>query len=119
MEGGAPKVTLGGYPVRVVGTKQPCRFLPGVGDVKVNVGVYKGGRDIYTPNLVYTSLKITPAHMQISRSVHKHAVFVLGQEIAHTFTDLDPDSSRRMASWMKESADTSVQEPELVTEPRR
>jgi len=61
----------------------------------------------------YTALKITPAHTQVSRSVHKHAVFVLGQEIAHAFTDLNPDSSRRMASRMKECADKSFRELEL------
>ena len=59
------------------------------------------------------TLKITPAHTQVSRSVHKHAVFVLGQEIAHAFTDLNPDSSRRMASRMKECADKSFRELEL------
>jgi len=60
----------------------------------------------------YTALKITPSHTQVSRSVHKHAVFVLGQEIALVFTDLDPNPSRRMASRMKECADKSFQEPE-------
>ncbi|MDD3136398.1 MAG: UPF0058 family protein [Methanoregula sp.] len=58
------------------------------------------------------ALKITPAHTQVSRSVYKHAVFVLGQEIALVFTDLDPNPSRRMASRMKECTDKSVQEPE-------
>ncbi len=33
-------------PGRVVEAKQPCRFLPGSEDVKVNVSVYKGGKDI-------------------------------------------------------------------------
>ncbi|ADN36069.1 Protein of unknown function UPF0058 [Methanolacinia petrolearia DSM 11571] len=59
------------------------------------------------PNLSfehYNSLKINPNQVHKSKMEHKHAIFVLGEEIAEAMKDVEPSASKRIAARMSELA---------------
>ncbi|MDD3978310.1 UPF0058 family protein [Methanomicrobium antiquum] len=52
----------------------------------------------------YEALKIKPTQVHKSKMEHKHAIFVLGQEIAQAMKDVEPSASKRIADRMHELA---------------
>ena len=56
----------------------------------------------------YNALKIKPSQCYRSKTEHKHAIFVLGMEIADAMKDTDTIPSKGMSSRMKELADKSL-----------
>ena len=63
----------------------------------------------------YESLKITPMQLYKSKLEHKHAIFVLGNEIANIMKEHDLISSGRISARMKELADRALKEIEIIT----
>jgi len=62
----------------------------------------------------YESLKITPMQLYKSKLEHKHAIFVLGNEIANIMKEVDPISSGRISARMKELAEKTLKEIEIM-----
>jgi hypothetical protein len=62
----------------------------------------------------YAALKITPAQQHKSKVEHKHAIFVLGAEIANAMKDVDHTSSSRISARMKELAEKALKEMESL-----
>lgn len=60
----------------------------------------------------YNALKITPSQAHKSKLEHKHAIFVLGNEIANAMKEVDYNSSSRISARMKELADKTFKEME-------
>ncbi len=58
----------------------------------------------------YSNLKISPAQQHKSKMEHKHAIFVLGTEIANAMKDVDFTSSNRISARMKELAEKTLKE---------
>ncbi|MBP2132281.1 hypothetical protein J2128_000202 [Methanomicrobium sp. W14] len=59
------------------------------------------------PNAVfseYDALKIKPNQIHKSKMEHKHAIFVLGEEIAQAMKEVEPSASKRIADRMHELA---------------
>ena len=56
----------------------------------------------------YKALKINPSQRYRSKTEHKHAIFVLGMEIADAMKDTDNKSFKRMSSRMKELSDKAL-----------
>lgn len=52
----------------------------------------------------YESLKIKPNQIHKSKMEHKHAIFVLGEEIAQAMKEVEPSASKRIADRMHELA---------------
>ncbi len=52
----------------------------------------------------YNALKINPNQVHKSKMEHKHAIFVLGEEIAEAMKDIEPSASKRIAARMSELA---------------
>lgn len=63
----------------------------------------------------YESLKITPMQLYKSKLEHKHAIFVLGNEIANIMKDQDLVASRGISARMKELAEKTLKEIEIIT----
>jgi len=58
----------------------------------------------------YNALKIKPSQRYRSKTEHKHAIFVLGMEIADAMKNKDNMPPKGMSSRMKELADKSLLE---------
>lgn len=58
----------------------------------------------------YNALKITPSQQHKSKMEHKHAIFVLGTEIANAMKEVDYSSSSRISARMKELAEKTLKE---------
>lgn len=52
----------------------------------------------------YNALKIHPSQVHKSKMEHKHAIFVLGEEIAEAMKEVEPSASKRIAARMSELA---------------
>lgn len=59
------------------------------------------------PNLFdqYEELDVTPSDVHKSKSEHKHAVFVLGNSLAHAMSDDEFSSAGRIGKRMEELAE--------------
>lgn len=62
----------------------------------------------------YNALKINPSQQHRSKLEHKHAIFVLGTEIAGMLQDVESASSIRISARMKDLADRTQKEMEYV-----
>jgi len=60
----------------------------------------------------YYALKINPSQIHKSKLEHKHAIFVLGQELANAMKDIEFTGSARISARMKELAERTVKELE-------
>ncbi len=60
----------------------------------------------------YYSLKIIPSQIHKSKMEHKHAIFVLGNEIADAMKDVEFSASGRISARMKELAEKTLKEME-------
>lgn len=60
----------------------------------------------------YYALKINPSQIHKSKLEHKHAIFVLGQELANAMKDIEFTGSARISARMKELAERTVKEIE-------
>ncbi|HHI30566.1 metal-binding protein [Methanosarcinales archaeon ex4484_138] len=56
----------------------------------------------------YESLHISPVHVHRSKAEHKHAIFVLGTELAKTISKDDYSGTGRISMRMEELADHSI-----------
>ena len=54
---------------------------------------------------LYNNLGISPVHVHRSKAEHKHAIFVLGSEIASIISDDDFSGTSRTSVRMNELAD--------------
>jgi hypothetical protein len=52
----------------------------------------------------YYALKIDPSQVHKSKMEHKHAIFVLGRDIAEIMADSEPSASKRISARMDELA---------------
>ena len=71
----------------------------------------KGYLEVLNPKLdfsQYNALKIKPSQRYRSKTEHKHAIFVLGMEIADAMKDTDTMPPKGMSLRMKELADKSL-----------
>lgn len=62
----------------------------------------------------YYALKVEPTQLHKSKMEHKHAIFVLGQEIAESMKDVEYSASARIAARMKELAAKTQKEIEYL-----
>ena len=62
----------------------------------------------------YTALKITPGQVHKSKVEHKHAIFILGRELAIAMKDVDGAASKRMSDRMRELAEKAFKEIESL-----
>jgi hypothetical protein len=62
----------------------------------------------------YYSLKVEPTQIHKSKMEHKHAIFVLGQEIAVAMKEVEYSASARIAARMKELAQKTQKEIEYI-----
>jgi len=62
----------------------------------------------------YNALKITPTQLHKSKLEHKHAIFVLGNEIANAMKDIDYTSSSRISARMKDLAEKTLKEIDCI-----
>lgn len=62
----------------------------------------------------YYSLKVEPNQLHKSKMEHKHAIFVLGQEIAEAMKEVEYSASARIAARMKELARKTEKEIEYI-----
>ncbi|MDH7594138.1 MAG: UPF0058 family protein [Methanomicrobiales archaeon] len=60
----------------------------------------------------YYSLKIDPSQIHRSKIEHKHAIFVLGSEIATAMSDVEFSAPGRISARMKELAEKALREIE-------
>lgn len=67
----------------------------------------------------YYSLKITPSQQHKSKMEHKHAIFVLGQEIAESMKDVEYSASNRISARMGELAQKTEKEIEYLPDKLR
>ena len=58
----------------------------------------------------YNALKINPNQVHKSKMEHKHAIFVLGEEIAEAMKEVEPSASKRIAARMSELAKRTEKE---------
>jgi len=56
----------------------------------------------------YDSLQISPVHIHRSKAEHKHAIFVLGTELAKTIARDDSPGIGRTSTRMEELADQNM-----------
>lgn len=59
---------------------------------------------------IYNNLGISPVHVHRSKAEHKHAIFVLGSEIASIISDDDFSGTGRTSVRMNELADKALNE---------
>lgn len=64
----------------------------------------------------YEALKIHPNQVHKSKMEHKHAIFVLGEEIAEAMKDVEPSASKRIAARMSELARRTEKEIDEMPE---
>ncbi|WP_067050553.1 UPF0058 family protein [Methanofollis ethanolicus] len=64
----------------------------------------------------YYALKINPSQIHKSKLEHKHAIFVLGQELANAMKDIDYNASSRISARMKELSEKTERELEKSIE---
>jgi hypothetical protein len=62
----------------------------------------------------YEALKITPKQVHKSKLEHKYAIFVLGSEIANAMRTVEFSASNRISSRMKELAEKTMKELEVL-----
>ncbi|NYT05631.1 MAG: UPF0058 family protein [Methanomicrobiales archaeon] len=62
----------------------------------------------------YYSLKVEPGQLHKSKMEHKHAIFVLGQEIAQAMTEVEYSASSRIAARMRELTQKTQKEIEYL-----
>lgn len=62
----------------------------------------------------YYSLKINPSQQHKSKIEHKHAIFVLGNEIANAMKDVEFSASGRISARMRELAEKTLKEIEIA-----
>ncbi len=62
----------------------------------------------------YNALKINPTQQHRSKLEHKHAIFVLGTEIAGMLQDVESASSIRISARMRDLADRTLKEMEYA-----
>jgi hypothetical protein len=62
----------------------------------------------------YYALKVEPSQVHKSKMEHKHAIFVLGQEIAKAMNGMEFSASRRIAARMYELAQKTQKEIEYL-----
>ncbi len=60
----------------------------------------------------YYALKIDPSQLHRSKLEHKHAIFVLGAEIASAMADVEFSASGRISARMRELAEKALREIE-------
>ena len=60
----------------------------------------------------YTALNITPDQVNRSKLEHKHAIFVLGEEIASAMKEIETISSRGIPARMHQLAENALKEME-------
>ncbi|WP_342633004.1 UPF0058 family protein [Methanoplanus limicola] len=52
----------------------------------------------------YEGLKVLPTQTHKSKMEHKHAIFILGEEIADAMKDIEPSAAKRISARMHELA---------------
>ncbi len=62
----------------------------------------------------YNALRITPKQVHKSKLEHKYAIFVLGSEIANAMRTVEFSASNRISARMKELAEKTLKEIELL-----
>ncbi|MDZ7688135.1 MAG: UPF0058 family protein [Halobacteriales archaeon] len=67
----------------------------------------KEGDDVFEE---YDELGVGPVDIHQSKSEHKHAIFVLGQEIAETMAEDDFSDRGRISERMRELAEKNADE---------
>ena len=63
----------------------------------------------------YYALKIDPSQIHKSKLEHKHAIFVLGAELADVMTDNEFTGSARISARMKDLAEKALKEIRYIT----
>jgi hypothetical protein len=63
---------------------------------------------------IYENLGISPVHVHRSKAEHKHAIFVLGSEIATIISDDDFSGTGRTSVRMNELAEKVLNEIEHI-----
>lgn len=58
----------------------------------------------------YDELGISPVHVHRSKAEHKHAIFILGKEIASILSDDDASGMGRTSARMNTLAEKALQE---------
>lgn len=59
---------------------------------------------------IYEDLGISPVHVHRSKAEHKHAIFILGSQIANIISDDEFSSIGRTSTRMNELAERSMTE---------
>ena len=62
---------------------------------------------------IYDNLGISPVHVHRSKAEHKHAIFVLGSEIASVISDDEFSGSGRTSARMNQLAEKAENEVNL------
>ena len=62
----------------------------------------------------YYALKIDPSQLHRSKMEHKYAIFVLGTELANAMRDVEFSASGRISARMKELAEKTLKEIEIL-----
>ncbi|MCQ8893810.1 MAG: UPF0058 family protein [Methanolinea sp.] len=62
----------------------------------------------------YYSLKINPSQFHKSKTEHKYAIFVLGNELANAMKDVEFSACGRISARMKELAAKTLKEMEYI-----
>jgi len=60
----------------------------------------------------YYRLNVTPEHVHKSKMEHKHAIFILGEEIASSMKDIEYSATNRTSARMHELAERTKKEIE-------
>ncbi|MCL7416000.1 MAG: UPF0058 family protein [ANME-2 cluster archaeon] len=63
---------------------------------------------------IYENLGISPVHVHRSKAEHKHAIFVLGSEIAHMISEDDFSGVGRTSIRMNKLADKTFNEGQII-----
>lgn len=64
----------------------------------------------------YCALRINPSQIHKSKLEHKHAIFVLGEELANAMKDVEFTGSTRISARMKDLAERAEKELERPVE---
>jgi len=63
----------------------------------------------YTDDFIeYDALKITPLHIHRSKAEHKHAIFILGKELATSISSDESSGPQRVSLRMSELAERAL-----------
>lgn len=63
---------------------------------------------------IYENLGISPVHVHRSKAEHKHAIFVLGSEIAKMISEDDYSGVGRTSMRMNEMAEKTFNEGQII-----